>query len=299
MKNISADAPTQPWFEIAIPTHAGRVDLVTGALSAAGITATEVREPRPGSAEVVVYLRASTQERAREEARRIVAVLPGVDPGDVVVRRSLDESVWTENWRQHFAPIPIGERLLVVPPWARTSVPGRVTIVINPGAAFGTGRHETTSLCLAAIERLLPPGGSVADVGCGSGILAIAAARLGAAEVVATDIDPAAVEATRENAEANGVAAVVTAQTVGTQGSRPLADRRFDLVVANIYSDTLVAMAAELAGALSPGGHVVLSGIEAVRTGGVEAAFLACKLELVSREVAGEWAALVFRRPRA
>ena len=281
------------WFEVSIPTHADRVDLVTGALADAGITGSEVREPRAGAAEIVIYLNAASQDEAASRAADIALHLPGIDPRDVEVRKSVPDTVWTENWRSHFAPVAIGRRLLIVPPWDETRDPERVTLVINPGGAFGTGRHETTALCLEAIETLVAPGAQVADVGCGSGVLAIAAAKLGAARVVASDIEAAAIEATRENAEANGVASRIVAM----ESAAPPSGHVFDLVVANIYSDTLVALAAPLAACVGPGGSLVLSGIEARRSAGVECAYLAQGLQLQDVRTRGEWAALVFRRP--
>lgn len=257
------------------------------------MTGSEVREPRIGAAEIVIYLEAASPEDAMKRAATIAGLLPGVNPSDVTVRASVPETVWTENWRSHFAPVEIGRRLRIVPPWEIDRRSERVTLVINPGAAFGTGRHETTALCLEALEDLVMPGARVADVGCGSGVLAIAAAKLGAAEVVANDIDPASVDATRENAEANGVAAKI----LTSESATPPADgRTFDIVVANIYSDTLVALAAPLAACVAPGGALVLSGIEASRCGDVERAYLAQGLQRAHVRTRGEWAALVFRR---
>jgi ribosomal protein L11 methyltransferase len=280
------------WFEISIPTHADRVDLVTGALAAVGITGSEVREPRAGAAEIVIYLSADSQVAALARAEEIAALLPGIAPDDVEVRASVPESVWTENWRSHFTPVAVGKRLRIIPPWDESCDPHRVTVVINPGAAFGTGRHETTALCLEAIEDIIVPGARVADVGCGSGVLAIAAAKLGAASVVASDIEAAAVEATRENATNNGVAERIRA----TVSDTPPSGQVFDLVVANIYSDTLIAVAAPLAACLGPAGLLVLSGIEASRSVEVERAYLAQGLQRRNIRTRGEWAALVFSR---
>jgi ribosomal protein L11 methyltransferase len=287
-------APTL-WFEVSIPTHADRVDLVTGALADAGIKGSEVREPRAGAAEIVIYVSADSDTVALARAREITARLPGVDPSDMEVRASVPETVWTENWRTHFTPVAIGRRLRIVPPWDESRDPERVTLVINPGAAFGTGRHETTSLCLEVIEETVFPGAHVADVGCGSGVLAIAAAKLGAARVVASDIETAAVEATGQNAEANGVADRIHA----TESAFPPIGEVFDLVVANIYSDTLVALAEPLAACVGPLGTLVLSGIEASRNAEVERAYLAQGLQRTNFRTRGEWAVLVFSRPEA
>jgi ribosomal protein L11 methyltransferase len=142
--------------------------------------------------------------RARaSEAHEAVAILHAGPPKVA----ELDPKVWTENWKKHFARRTFADRIEVRPPWEEPGAP--LSIVINPGMAFGTGLHETTAGCLELLVEEVRPGARVADVGCGSGILAIAAARLGAADVLATDVDPLAVEATQENIESNGVAAVV------------------------------------------------------------------------------------------
>jgi ribosomal protein L11 methyltransferase len=299
MKQIPQSVTAKKWFEVSIPTHADRVDIVTAALAGLGITGSEVREPGPAAAEIVVYVEAEDPAAARAEADRIAAHIGSTDPGDLMVTAAVPTEVWTENWRRHFVPVRIGKRLLVVPPWETLREPGRLALVINPGSAFGTGQHETTALCLAAIDEFVAPGDRVADVGCGSGILAIAAAKLGATRVYATDIEIAAIEATRENAEANGVAGVVEATlTTPTAPCLPAAEE-FDLVVANIYSDSLVALSAELSRHVAPGGHIVLSGIEAERAKIVEIAFSACGLSMVETRVEGAWAALVFGRRAA
>jgi ribosomal protein L11 methyltransferase len=287
------------WFEITIPSHAERIDLMTGTLAARGIAASEVREPRPGSAEIVVYVEAPDLAGAQAKADEIADSLPDVDRADVSVRPTVAQTVWTENWRRYFPAMRVGERLAVVPPWESDRDPERITLVINPGGAFGTGKHETTSLCLAALEARIKPGDRVADIGCGSGILAIAAIKLGASEALATDMDPAAIEATLENAETNGVSRFITARLIHPTDAGALAGQRFDVVVANIYADTLVAMAADLAGSLAAGGRLILSGIESTRTPGVENAFCGRGLRLIDGHAAGEWAALVFERATA
>jgi ribosomal protein L11 methyltransferase len=296
MAKNSEPKPVTTWFEIGIPAHAERVDLVTGSLAALGVTGTEVREPRPGAAEVVFYVEAESVAAARKCAAALIAKIPALENVDVKVRGGITSDVWTENWRLHFAPMRIGRNLTIVPPWENAADSDRVTIVVNPGGAFGTGRHETTWLCLEALEDFVRPGMRVADVGCGSGILAIAAAKLGATSVVATDTDPAAVDATRENAEANAVADRVDTLLASTPPARAAS---FDVIVANIYSDTLVAISKDLATLAAPQGIIVLSGIETTRSAEVEAAFVARGFALDEKRVRGEWAALVFGRSRA
>ena len=288
--------PQARWFEVAVPTHAELVDVMTGVLAERGVSGTEVRESRLGAAEIVFYLEAASADAAREKARDLVASVPALAGLDLEVRGELASEVWTENWRKHFVPLRVGRALRIVPPWEPADEPGCVTIVVNPGGAFGTGQHETTWLCLEAIESLVRPGSTVADLGCGSGILAIAAAKLGAARVLATDVDPAAIDATRENAVGNGVADRIETRLVAAPRDEQSV---YDLVVANIYSDTLVAISGAIAAIAAPHATVVLSGIETTRSAEVEAAFAAHGFALDENRARGEWSALVFRRSRA
>jgi ribosomal protein L11 methyltransferase len=198
--------PTQHWYEIALPVEAGLVDEAAALLDFAGFGGVEIRE-RGDECDVVVVVETNGEDaaiRARaSEAHDAVAILHAGPPKIA----ELDPKVWTENWKKHFARRTFADRIEVRPPWEEPGAP--LSIVINPGMAFGTGLHETTAGCLELLVEEINPGARVADVGCGSGILAIAAARLGAADVLATDVDPLAVEATQENIESNGVAAVV------------------------------------------------------------------------------------------
>ena len=289
-------ASTATWFEVGLPTHTERVDLVTGALAELGVLGTEVRDTSPAAAEVVFYIEAESARVADTLVRSLLAGRAELAGADFVVREAAPREVWTENWRSHFAPVEIGRRLAIVPPWDSAARPGRTTLVINPGGAFGTGRHETTWLCLELVEELVRPGMHVADVGAGSGILGIAAAMLGARSVLAVDFDPAAIDATRENAATNGVADRIVAVEAALP---PLGDARYDLVVANIYSDTLLAISERLTEIMAPRAKLVLSGIEAARSSELDAAFARRGLRLEEKRVRGDWAALVFGRASA
>jgi ribosomal protein L11 methyltransferase len=208
---------------------------------------------------------------------------------EVVTTEIADD--WSQRWREFHRPVVIGDTLTVRPPW---EPPGNaaVDLVIDPGQAFGTGAHATTRLCLEMLVGLPGPGGVFVDLGCGSGVLAIAAARLGYEPVVALDNDPASVEATAENAAANGVAIDV---------------RRFDLrcedvpaaetVAANLLGPLLRAWAPRLAepGAVLPR-RVLASGLLVAEADGIAEAFAAAGLREADRRVAGEWGALLLER---
>lgn len=196
---------------------------------------------------------------------------------------------WAQTWKAGLEPVRVGD-LVVAPPWHATG--GADELVIEPGQAFGTGHHETTAGCLAALQELPLGGARVLDVGCGSGILAIAAARLGADTVVAVDTDPLAVEATVANAAVNDV--VVDARA----GSAAGVDGAFDVVVANLDTATLGALAGALSARLGPGGTLVASGVSRERVGEAVAALAAAGLVPDVRE-GTEWAVLVARPARS
>jgi len=168
------------------------------------------------------------------------------------------EEVAEQNWVQltqsQFDPIRVSERLWIVPSWHETPDPAAVNLILDPGMAFGTGSHPTTRLCLEWLERNVSPGCRLLDYGCGSGILAIAAARLGAGSVAGVDIDPQAVEAARANAERNGVTALFA------DSAQPVAGE-YDLVVANILSNPLRVLAPAICAHVRSGGRLALSGI--------------------------------------
>lgn len=200
---------------------------------------------------------------------------------------------WEAHWRRHARVVPVGP-LVVCPPWlleeAGAAAPPLEPVVIEPGQAFGTGDHETTEGCLAALCEVGCRGRSVLDVGTGSGVLAIAAARLGAASVVACDTDPLAVQTARRNAALNGV------EVRTFEGSVDAVVETFDVVVANLDSDTIAALAGDLVARLAPGGTLVASGVSRARAGEAVAAFSAAGLAVLPRE-GREWVVLTARLP--
>ena len=212
----------------------------------------------------------------------------------------VDEQDWAEAWKAHYKPVRIGGRLLIRPAWVELDLqPGDLEIALDPGMAFGTGTHPTTQLCLESLEALTPPGAQVLDLGCGSGILTIAAAKLGAAHVLALDIDPVAVEVTQENIVKNGVADKVTVGR-GSLESVVSSARRFDLIVVNILARIIIQMCDEHLGeTVRPGGLGIFSGIIAEQADDVEAALRKAGLEPYKRRQQGDWVAIEARRPHS
>jgi ribosomal protein L11 methyltransferase len=215
------------------------------------------------------------------------------------------ESDWATAWKRHVRVMRIGRRIVIRPTWRRhRRAPDDVVIAMDPGMAFGTGLHPTTRLCLAGIERwaddgLLAHGAArdgrarLLDVGCGSGVLAVAAGLLGAGELIGVDTDPLAIEATLANARRNRLGRRVRAW----QGSVPSGAGPFDLVAANLIASVLISLASELRDELRPGGRLLASGIFVDREGDVRSAFVAAGLVIVHREAEGDWVALDVERP--
>ncbi len=181
-------------------------------------------------------------------------------------------------------------------PSEATSDAAVISIVINPAMAFGTGHHETTAGCLELIEELLREGDRVADIGCGSGILSIAAAKLGASRVRAFDIDEEALNATRDNAVTNGVAHLIDVADADDTRRSTYETEDFDLVVANIVAETLIELRGALTSCVNDGGHLLLSGIERKRLPLVEKAFIDSSWRLSRERPAGEWASIALHK---
>ncbi len=217
--------------------------------------------------------------------------------------RRLRERSWRDSWKRHWGVQRLGRAIVVAPSWVTYRVKdGETVIRIDPGMAFGTGQHPTTAMCLRALEEHLSPGCEVLDLGCGSGILAIAAARLGARHVVALDTDPMAVKATAENAAANGVSQLIevregtlAAKTSRRDVSTP-STAAFDIIVANISGLTLERLAPALATALAAGGLLILSGFLEDSAASVGGACADSGLSVERVVAEGVWRAIIARR---
>jgi ribosomal protein L11 methyltransferase len=222
-----------------------------------------------------------------------------VGPGRITVRRLRPED-WAESWKRHFKPMAIGEALLVKPSWSRRRPrPGQAVVVLDPGLSFGTGQHPTTAFCLAQLvaSRQSGPTLSFLDIGTGSGILAIAAAKLGFTPVHAFDNDPAAVRVAKENARQNGVASSVQIRRADLTRLPRQSPTRYDLVCANLLAELLVNQAPRILARLSPGGRLVLAGILAGEFPQVSAVYQKAGLSLGATVVEKQWQSGVFVRP--
>ncbi|GAA0557140.1 50S ribosomal protein L11 methyltransferase [Halomonas salifodinae] len=204
---------------------------------------------------------------------------------------------WEREWMDGFTPLKMGQRLWIVPSWHEAPEPEAVNLLLDPGLAFGTGTHPTTALCLEWLDGLAVAGEleakAVLDVGCGSGILAIAALKLGASRAVGTDIDPQALQASRDNAERNAIAEARLTLCYPEQ----LEEGPFPVVVANILAGPLVELAPTIADQVAPGGHLVLSGILAQQAEEVLVAYEAQGLVMEPPVEREGWVRLEGRRP--
>ena len=208
--------------------------------------------------------------------------------------RTVSEDSWAEVWKKYYKPFYAGDHLVIKPTWEDFSpAPGDRVIEIDPGMAFGSGTHETTGMCISLLEETVRGGERIIDVGTGSGILAIAAALLGAGHVLAVDIDPDAVRVASENVAHNHVENVVTVLEGDLLKDVP---DTCEICVANIISDIIISFAAPLKEHILPGGLFICSGIVNVREEEVRQALLAAGFEILKTEHKGEWTAFLSRR---
>jgi ribosomal protein L11 methyltransferase len=254
-----------------------------------------------GPITVRAYLTADeTLEETRQKLEESLYFLGMIQPLPAPTFIPLADQNWMEAWKVRYHPIPIGKKLIIVPAWLESPDETRIPIKIDPGMAFGTGTHPTTQLCLELLETFVQTDCDVIDVGCGSGILSIGALKLGAKFALGVDIDEASVRASRENADANGVAVERFAISLGSVTeilSGRFQVRQAPLVLANILAPILVRLFdAGMADLVQPGGVIVLSGILAEQAETVIAAAQAKGMKLVGRRQIEDWVALACKR---
>ena len=265
-----------------------KVELFTAALFEAGVAGTEQR----GEGTEMLVIASFPPEIEREtisETVQTCAVVTGLVIDKIQINE-VEPIDWETHWRTHFHPLGFG-KFWIVPSWLEAPPEAEQILVVDPGMAFGTGRHETTSLCLRRIVEGAVPA-SVLDVGTGTAILAMAAIMNGATRVVGTDNDPDALIVARENAQRNGLS-----DQLELSGHDPdILQEEFELVIANILRDPLIQLAPKIVAATKKGGSVVLSGILERQVADVQAAYESCGLDYVEHAVEGEWARLEMRK---
>ena len=231
---------------------------------------------------------------------QMAQALAGIDVP--VSTAPLKEEDWAYGWQKYYQPMEIGRRLYIVPEWERgKEVPGgRTAVYLNPGLTFGTGSHASTQLCLGLLEEYVGPGAAVLDLGCGSGILAIAALRLGAEKALGVDIDPKAADVALENARLNGVEERLRALAGDVLTDKSLARELaqggpYPVVLANIVADVIIPLSAQVGQFLAPGGVFLCSGIIDTRADEVEQALVHNGLTILDRVEREGWCALAAR----
>lgn len=254
-----------------------------------------VIDAMPQDVQVKAWFSKTALEEILASLREQLSLLKLQGPGLGALELTLQgvkEEDWAENWKQYYKPFRLGRHMVVKPTWEPWDAqPGDLIIEIDPGMAFGTGTHETTAMCAGLIEKYYR-GGSLLDVGTGSGILAIAAARLGAKGIVAVDIDPDAVRVARENVAHNGLENAIDVREGDLlQGLA----QRFDFAVANILAPVICMLAAPLKNHLAPGGRFICSGIIAEAEAEVRAALLAAGYSIDEIQRKGDWVAFACR----
>jgi ribosomal protein L11 methyltransferase len=270
------------WQRVDLVVEGTRAEALSDALAAAGAVSTEIGDAGAGTGEEHAVFAEPGAEAPEWPRARVSALFPGdhdvaralgqalaecgLEGLEAASTERVEDADWVALTQRQFEPVRVGERLWIVPTWHAAPDPCAVNVVLDPGAAFGTGSHPTTRLCLAWLERNVRAGDAILDYGCGSGILAICAMKLGAAHARAVDIDPLALQAARYNAQRNGV----RVEVVDAHASFP-GDAR--ITIANILANPLRMLAPTLATHTRPGGSLALSGILETQSEDVIAAY--------------------------
>lgn len=308
------------WTEIRIDTAAEAVEAVSALLHEEGAEGVVIEDPEVLTREWATpfgEMVALSPADFPEEGVRIKGYLPleeeveavlaririkledlrefGLDMGSCdMSAKAVDEDDWAHAWKQYYKPVRISEHITVSPTWEEyQGAAGEKVIRLDPGMAFGTGTHPTTALCIRSLESVLHGGEKVLDVGCGTGVLSIAASMLGASRVLALDLDPVAVESARLNVALNGVEdQVEVRQNDLVKG----VDEGYDVVVANILAEVIVMFPQEVFQRLKPGGYYVTSGIIATKADWVKEALIGAGFDVLETIHEQDWVALIAKK---
>lgn len=288
----------KPLWKISVSTTSEAEDAIVELLGRLfNSTASAYFDLKKKTCVVSVY---SSEKFIERDARRIIlqelkniqSFGLNIHPGRVSISKIRRED-WAESWKRHFKPVEIGKSLLIKPSWSRKRArKGQAEVILDPGLSFGTGQHPTTLFCLREIARSKASHGetpSFLDIGTGSGILAIAAAKLGFSPVRAFDFDPDAVRIARDNAQKNRVLKYIQLGAGNVCRLKVNSRRRFDFICANLISTLLIEERKKIVAQLKPGGCLVLAGILHSEFAGVQRAYEQCGLKLVSARTEKEW----------
>ncbi len=313
--------PDGSWTKITVTTSLEAVEAVTGILMDAGVGGVEIGDPRiwqeeaashdrygelyptispvsdDAPVDVIAYLAGDCRDTeiiSLIQGRVLALTDVALNPAPALVNTQLlADSDWAHAWKDFYHTQRVGLRIVIKPTWeAYTASADDVVLELDPGMAFGTGEHKTTRLCLLQLERLIRPGYLVYDIGAGSGILSLAAAKLGAARVVACDLDPVAVQVAQENVVRNGLTRRISVQKGPIDGIHGKAD----LIVANIITDVIIDILPAVLERLVPGGYFVAGGIIGQRRDEVVAALREVGFSLLEEELDDDWLCLVSTR---
>lgn len=306
------------WLEVLIKTKAENEDIVSDILYSAGASGLAIEDPldivefQKGEKDwdfidasllqnnmegIIIKAYFAETDDLPEKIKFIkhgIEIGPAIikeEPFGEVIINQVDDSDWAENWKKYYKPKRIGERIVIKPSWEHYEEQPRDLIVeLDPGMAFGTGTHETTIMCTEALEAFVKPSSIVFDVGCGSGILSIVAAKLGASKVTAIDFDELCVRVTKENAEINNVS-----HLIDVKGGNLLdvIKGKADIVVANIVAEVIVILTKDLEEFLEPNGIFITSGIIIEKIPMVEAALTQNNFSIIEIKKMNSWACIV------
>ena len=276
----------------------------SGVVTEHGIKFVDADDPGTPSDDVTVRAYLPADERLEETRQRLeqsLSYLGMIQPIPAPTYTPIQDKNWMESWKQHYRPLVVGEKLIIVPAWMDSPDESRIPIKIDPGMAFGTGTHPTTQLVLDfmedVIDELNPK--TLIDVGCGSGILSIGALKLGIEKALGVDVDAASVESSRENADVNGIGDefIIGQGSVDEILAGNFEFKSAPLVVANILAPILIRLTEAGMGTLvSPGGRLILSGILEEREADIRAVVASHQLEILERRQMGDWVAFTLKR---
>lgn len=316
------------WLRTDIITSTEGIEPVCGALLELGITGTEITDKedfkdflehnrkywdyvdeeleklKTSDTKITVYLTCDEDgEKKLEEIKKSLYELKKSENGEnfgslEVWTSEVKDEDWSENWKKYFKPIKIGEKVLIVPEWEKIPKTERTVFRVNPGMSFGTGSHESTQMCIEEIERLVTSESSLLDLGCGSGILSVTGLLLGAKKAVAVDIDPMAVETAFDNLELNGLEKERLSGYDGDITSdkelcRKISEEKYDLVIANIVADVIIALAPFVKDFMKENGYFICSGIINERRDEVLESLKQAGLNVLNVRSRGEWTAVL------